>query len=53
MSVGKYIVTVINPVTGENTANNITVISRIIENRDITKYFRNGIGIANKITIKS
>ena len=38
---GEYIITAINLVTGENGANKITVISRIIENNDITKYFRN------------
>ncbi len=39
---GKYIITSINTVTGENVTNNITVISRITENRDITKYYKNG-----------
>ena len=39
---GNYILTAMNPVTGENAVNNITVISRIIENNDVTKYFRNG-----------
>ena len=38
---GNYIITSINTVTGENAANNITVIPRIIENRDLTKYYRN------------
>ena len=38
---GKYVITSFNTVTGENTANNITVLSRITENRDITKYYRN------------
>ena len=38
---GSYILTAMNPVTGENTANNITVIPRIVENRDLTKYYRN------------
>uniref|UniRef100_UPI00388EBD21 Ig-like domain-containing protein n=1 Tax=Methanobrevibacter sp. TaxID=66852 RepID=UPI00388EBD21 len=38
---GKYIITSINTVTGESTGNNITVIPKIIENSDITKYFRN------------
>ena len=31
-----------NPVTGEQSSNVITVLSRIVENRDITKYYRNG-----------
>ncbi len=46
---GDYIITVMNLVTGENTANNITVIPRIIENNDITKYYRNGTQYTVKI----
>ncbi|MBQ9026595.1 MAG: Ig-like domain repeat protein, partial [Methanobrevibacter sp.] len=38
---GKYILTAINPQTGEKYANNITVIPSIIENNDLTKYHRN------------
>ena len=38
---GVYVITAINPVTNENAANNITVISRIVENNDLIKYFRN------------
>ena len=34
--------TAINPVTKEMKSNNVTVISQIVENYDITKYFRNG-----------
>ena len=36
-----YILTVTNPVTGENAANNITVLSRLVENRDLVKYYKN------------
>ncbi|WP_407416164.1 right-handed parallel beta-helix repeat-containing protein [Methanobrevibacter sp.] len=39
---GEYIITAINPTTPEETANIITVIPRIVENNDITKYYRNG-----------
>ena len=39
---GEYILTAINPVTHEMRTNNVTVISLIVENYDITKYFRNG-----------
>ena len=39
---GDYVITAFNPETGENTANNITVIPKLVENRDITKYYRNG-----------
>ena len=38
---GEYIITAINTVTGENAANKITVIPKLIENRDIVKYYRN------------
>ena len=34
---GEYIITAMNTVTGENAANKITVIPKLIENRDITK----------------
>ncbi len=39
---GNYIITASNPVTGDNTANNITVLPLLTENNDITKYYRNG-----------
>ena len=42
LEAGDYIITAINPETGEMSSNNITVISRLIENRDITKYYKNG-----------
>ena len=38
---GKYVLTVYNPVTGEKAANNITVLSRLVENNDLVKYYRN------------
>ena len=38
---GKYIITAINPVTGERHANNITVLSLITGNSDLVKYYRN------------
>ncbi|MBO5151918.1 MAG: Ig-like domain repeat protein, partial [Methanobrevibacter sp.] len=48
LEAGDYIITAINPETGEMSSNNITVISRLIENRDITKYYRN----ATQYTVK-
>ena len=36
-----YVLTVINPVTGENAANNITILSRLVENSDLVKYYKN------------
>ena len=38
---GEYIITAINPVTGEDAANNVTVLSLLTENKDLTKYYRN------------
>ena len=38
---GHYIITSMNPITGENSANNVTVISRLVENNDLVKYYRN------------
>ncbi|MBR6025087.1 MAG: Ig-like domain repeat protein [Methanobrevibacter sp.] len=43
-----YILTVSNPVTGENAANNITVLSRFVENNDLVKYYKN----ASKYSVK-
>ena len=38
---GEYIITAINPVTNEMAANNITVLSKIAENKDLVKYYKN------------
>ena len=46
---GTYIITAMNPVTGEQSSNVITVFSRITENKDITKYYRNGTQYTAKI----
>ena len=45
---GEYIITAMNPVTGEKAANNITVLSSIVENYDLTKYYKN----ASKYTLR-
>ena len=45
---GEYVITAMNPVTGENAANNITVLSLLTENRNLTKYYRN----ASQYTVK-
>ena len=37
---GEYIITAYNPVTDEKHSNNITVLSRIVENYDISKIYR-------------
>ena len=38
---GTYILTATNPETGEQAANTITVIAKIVENNDLVKYYRN------------
>ena len=38
---GEYIITATNPENGEEHANIITVLSKIQENNDLTKYYRN------------
>lgn len=45
---GEYIITATNLNTTEMSSNNITVLSRIIENNDLTKYYRN----ASQYTVK-
>ncbi len=45
---GDYIITALNLITGEMKSNNITVISKFGENRDIVKYFKN----ATQYTLK-
>ena len=39
---GTYIITAINPVNGEMHANNITVLSAIVNNSDVRMYCKNG-----------
>ncbi|WP_407379562.1 Ig-like domain repeat protein [Methanobrevibacter sp.] len=38
---GNYTITLTNPATGEVKTNNITVLSRFVEDYDLVKYFRN------------
>ncbi|MBR0369658.1 MAG: adhesin [Methanobrevibacter sp.] len=38
---GKYILTAINPINNEQKSNNITILSQIINNNDVVKYYRN------------
>ena len=45
---GQYVITSMNPETGENASNNVTVISRLVENDDLVKYYRN----ASQYTVK-
>ena len=39
---GKYTITAINKLTGENAANTVTIKSRFVNNSDVTKFYRNG-----------
>lgn len=45
---GNYIITVFNLVTGEQAGNNVTVLSKIVENYDLVKYYKN----ASKFSVK-
>lgn len=38
---GEYIVTVSNEVTGEKSSNNVCVLSKLVENKDLVKYYKN------------
>lgn len=38
---GEYIITSTNPINGEMASNSIIVLSRIVENYDLEKYYRN------------
>ena len=38
---GEYVITSVNPITKENRANNIKVLSTIVDNHDLVKYYRN------------
>ena len=38
---GTYVLTADNPVSGERHATTVTVLSTIVENHDLTKYYRN------------
>ena len=49
LEAGDYVLTALNYETGENLSNNIKVISRLIENQDLTKYYRN----ASQYTVKA
>ena len=42
LGAGEYIITAINPVTGENASNCIKVIPRLVDNQDIVKFYKNG-----------
>jgi len=42
LAVGKYDVTIINPVTGEQTTRTTTIVKRLLENKDITMDFVDG-----------
>jgi hypothetical protein len=41
LGAGEYILTAANPVTGEKASNNITILSKIAENNNLVKYYKN------------
>ena len=41
LAAGTYIITATNPENGEQHSNTITVLSKIQENKDLTKYYKN------------
>ena len=45
---GEYILTIYNPVTGEMGSSLITVLSKLVENHDLVKYYKN----ASKYSVK-
>lgn len=42
MKPGKYLVTAINPVTGQYIENNVEILPSIVENKNVVMYFNNG-----------
>jgi len=42
LAVGTYDVTCINPVTGQEVTKQVTIVKRIVENKDVTMDFRDG-----------
>lgn len=49
---GEYVLTAYNSETGEMLSNNVTVLSRIVENHDLVKYYRNSSQYSLKILDK-
>ena len=39
---GTYVLTLTNPYTGEEISNTVKILPNIVENKDLTKYYRNG-----------
>ena len=50
---GDYILTVIHPLNGEMQSANIKVLSRIVENHDLVKYYRNDSRYSVKVLSKT
>ncbi|ALT67882.1 C1 family peptidase [Methanobrevibacter millerae] len=42
LEAGKYVITAYHPFNNQTHSNNITVLSRVIDNDDLVKYYRNG-----------
>ena len=43
LAVGNYVVISINPVTGEQSSNNLSIVKRILNNKDITMDYYSGV----------
>ena len=39
---GTYVLTMTNPYTGEEISNTVKILPNIVDNKDLTKYYRNG-----------
>ncbi|WP_458405621.1 hypothetical protein [Methanobrevibacter sp.] len=42
LAIGEYVITLINNVTGENATAKLSIVKRLIENKDLTLYYRDG-----------
>ena len=42
LAVGSHTISIVNPVTGEETHSNLTIASRLIENKNIVTYYNSG-----------
>ena len=50
---GTYILTVINPITGEMVASTVKVLSRLVDNHDLVKYYKNASGYSVRLLSKT
>ena len=53
LEAGDYILTVIHPLNGEMQSSNIKILSRLVENHDLIKYYRNDSRYSVKLLSKT